>query len=97
MNNIFKILNKSKNGIWVISENEKEALEIALKFKHIRKINNGTVISVDNKNIPWFDFFNHKGNDMTEVKSKKGVGCVHYKGGNHKGKWYISELKNINS
>lgn len=86
---LYRGTNKNRESFWLIADNEEEARIIALDNRLVKdKVNLKLELS-DNRLGNFYDFFKNKGNDMTEVDTKKGVGVVAYKGGNDKGTWVV--------
>lgn len=75
---LFKGINSSGNKIWIVADCEKEALEISLKRRFVKSIKNCKLIKGNKDFGNFYTYFKNKGNDMSEVDTKKGIGCVIY-------------------
>jgi|TARA_R110000851_G_scaffold326865_1_gene495889 hypothetical protein len=87
---LYRAINKSRNNQWIIADDETEALEIALKSKFIKSKGNCKLQTYDRYCEDFYKFFKEKGNDMTQVDTLKGVGCVHFKNAQDKGTWVVN-------
>jgi hypothetical protein len=72
---LYKAINKSNNHHWIVADNEKEARKIAVKSGFVKDSKNCS-LSTENDGESYYDFFKDKGDDLTEVDEKKGIGSV---------------------
>jgi hypothetical protein len=86
---LYRATNKSGNKLWIIADNEPEALDIAVAARFIRIKSNCRLETHDDKGRSFYDFFKAHGNNMTAVDNKKGTGAVAYKSAKDKGTWLV--------
>ena len=86
---LYKAKNKSNNQMWIVADNEQEAIEIAIKRSFVKKRENCQLSNCDKKGKSYYDFFKEKGNDMKALDTKKGIGAVAYRNTNDKGTWIV--------
>ena len=87
---LYRGVNKANNCSWIIASNKEEALQIAVKSKFVKKKENCKLQTSDKRTNDFYAFFKNKGNDMQEVDTKKGVGCVQYNSANSTGVWKVN-------
>ena len=87
---LYRGINKSNNRQWIIADTEEDALEIALKSGFVRSKDNCKLQTSDKYCGDFYKSFKERGNDMTQVDTLKGVGCVHFKNAQDKGTWVVN-------
>lgn len=86
---LYRGINKANNRLWIIADDENEALEIAVKSGFVKNKKNCELQTSDNLCGNFYKSFKDRGNNMHEVDISKGVGCVEFKNAKDKGTWVV--------
>ena len=87
MNKLFRLRNKANSLEWVSAETIEEAKEIAVDHKRARNVSNLKEVRPPSGYDEWIKFFEDKGDDTSELYTKKGTAAVML--GNGQSKWIV--------